>query len=194
MKRAQLRTQLRQARQALSVEKQDIASQRVCNHLLNLPQVQSATTLAAYIASPSELSLTPFIQALWSLGKRVVVPVVDPQQAGIMWFLPYQASTPLHSNSFGIHEPLLDTDKAVPLTAIDVMCTPLVGFDKQGQRMGMGGGYYDRLLAPWYAGEHSHLVPIGVAHDCQYVDTLPSETWDIPLPLVITPSKLWQFS
>ncbi len=78
----------------------------------------------------------------------------------------------------------------LPLSKLDVLITPLVAFDEQGQRLGMGGGFYDRTLQNW---RDIGLQPVGYAHDCQGVERLPVEEWDIPLPAVITPTKVWQW-
>lgn len=67
---------------------------------------------------------------------------------------------------------------------------PLVAFDEYGQRLGMGGGFYDRTLQNW---QHYKMQPVGYAHDCQLVEKLPVEEWDIPLPAVVTPSKVWEW-
>ncbi|MED6100638.1 5-formyltetrahydrofolate cyclo-ligase [Klebsiella pneumoniae] len=87
-----------------------------------------------------------------------------------------------------IREPKLDVRDVLPLAELDVLVTPLVAFDVSGQRLGMGGGFYDRTLQNW---QQYRLQPVGYAHDCQQVDSLPSEEWDIPLPAVITPGKTW---
>lgn len=192
--RAQLRTQLRQTRRALTLSEQQQAALQVSTHLLQQPFIQDAKTVAVYLASDAELDLTPFIEQLWALSKQVVVPVVSTQHAGQMWFAPYRADSVLVNNKFGIAEPQHSANDAVPLLQLDVICVPLVGFDSTGQRIGMGGGFYDRLLAPWYQGQLAHLRPVGIAHNCQHLPVLPAATWDIPLPMVITPSKLWQFS
>ncbi len=69
---------------------------------------------------------------------------------------------------------------------------PLVAFDSQGQRLGMGGGFYDRTLAQTDLMKKSPLR-IGLAHDCQYLDYLPVEPWDLPLAWVLTPKHTYQF-
>ncbi len=89
-------------------------------------------------------------------------------------------------NRLKIREPKLDVRDVLPLAELDVLVTPLVAFDVSGQRLGMGGGFYDRTLQNW---QQYRLQPVGYAHDCQQVDSLPSEEWDIPLPAVITPEK-----
>lgn len=190
----QLRTQLRAARRALTATEQDTAAQQVSERLLALDSLQAAQTIAVYLANDGEVSLAPLIQQLWQQQKQLLLPVIDPQQAGKIHFLPYRPDTIFIKNQYGIAEPNLPLNQAVPLSKIDVMCTPLVGFDSAGQRIGMGGGFYDRLLAPWFAGELPHLQPLGIAHNCQHLEQLPHEHWDIPLPQVVTPAKLWQFS
>src|SRR5690554_3325922 len=192
--RAQIRAELRAARRALTAEQQHRAATDVSAHLLQQPYIQSANRVAVYLANDGELNLMPFIEQLWALSKQVVVPVISSQQQGQMWFVPYRADSVLVNNIYGIAEPQHSANDAVPLLQLDVICVPLVGFDSTGQRIGMGGGFYDRLLAPWYQGQLAHLRPVGIAHNCQHLPVLPAATWDIPLPMVITPSKLWQFS
>ena len=94
-------------------------------------------------------------------------------------------------NRFNIEEPTLDSTAIIELTAHDCLLMPLVGFDAKGNRLGMGGGFYDRTLAPLQRlcdGPPRPLL-IGVAHDCQQVPVLPIEPWDIPLDVIITPTQ-----
>lgn len=102
----------------------------------------------------------------------------------------YEQDTVLTPNRLRIPEPPLNIQHLVTLSELDIMLVPLVAFDSQGQRLGMGGGFYDRTLANW----PSHgFLPVGLAHDCQQVDALPVAEWDVPLPALITPSKIWQW-
>lgn len=95
-------------------------------------------------------------------------------------------------NRYGIAEPKLDQRLICPVRELDIIGTPLVAFDQSGQRLGMGGGYYDRTLAPWFKTQQG-AMPIGLAHDCQQVEQLPTASWDIPLRKIVTPSKVWQW-
>ena len=72
---------------------------------------------------------------------------------------------------------------------LDMVCMPLVGFDRQCHRLGMGGGFYDRSLAN---NKNPKLTKLGLAHDCQQVDVLANQPWDIPLDGVLTPTHYWQ--
>ncbi|GAL27902.1 5-formyltetrahydrofolate cyclo-ligase [Vibrio variabilis] len=107
-------------------------------------------------------------------------------------FLRYAPTTPLVYNQYKILEPRLDKQMICPVADLDIIFTPLVAFDEQGQRLGMGGGYYDRTLAPWES-KSTGPIAIGLAHDCQQVSALPTESWDIPLSTIMTPSKIWRW-
>lgn len=191
-RRAALRRELRAKRQALDALQQQQAAEQACERLLALEPLQSATHIALYLANDGELDPHPSIRALWSLDIHVYLPVIDEQQH--LRFAPYTANSTMASNRYGIPEPQCDAAHLITIAELDVLVVPLVGFDAQGQRIGMGGGFYDRALADWYQGKFPALHPLGFAHDCQRVDSIPTEPWDIPLPRILTPSKLWQFS
>ena len=95
-------------------------------------------------------------------------------------------------NKFGIAEPKPDVSAIILPGQLDIIFMPLVAFDDQGQRLGMGGGFYDRTLASLPQGCNKPLL-VGLAHQCQQVDMVPAEPWDVPLPRVLTPYKLWSF-
>lgn len=116
--------------------------------------------------------------------------MLHPFASGHLLFLRYTPETVLTPNKLRIPEPPLDIRQMITLDRLDVMMVPLVAFDDSGQRLGMGGGFYDRTLQNWR--QHGFL-PVGVAHDCQQVERLPAEEWDVPLPAVLTPSRLWQW-
>lgn len=186
--RQTIRNEIRQRRRALTpVQQQDFAWQiaiRVAQHR----GIQSVQRIAAFLSFDGELNTGPLIEQLWQLGKRVFLPVLHPFSPGNLLFLRYTAETPLIHNRFNILEPALDVRDVLPVSQLEVVLTPLVAFDSQGQRLGMGGGFYDRTLQNWQC---CGPYPMGLAHDCQQVTALPVEQWDIPLPKIITPSKTW---
>ncbi|MBW9849312.1 5-formyltetrahydrofolate cyclo-ligase, partial [Escherichia coli] len=118
-------------------------------------------------------------------GKGVNFPVLNPFRADNLLFLDSHPQSELVMNRLKIHEPKLDLRDVLPLSRLGVLITPLVAFDEYGKRLGMGGGFYDRTLQNW---QHYKMQPAGSAHDFQLVEKLPVEAWDIPLPVVVTPS------
>ncbi len=155
-----------------------------------LPEIKSAQHIAIYLSADGELDTKPLIESLWQQGKSIYLPVIHPFSKGQLLFLQYIDDEQLIYNKYGILEPALDIRFLKPVRELDVICTPLVGFDSVGHRLGMGGGYYDRTLSRWFStGEGAK--PIGIAHDCQHVEHLPVESWDIPLPKIVTPSQIW---
>ncbi|MBY8316949.1 5-formyltetrahydrofolate cyclo-ligase [Vibrio fluvialis] len=190
--RQELRKLIRQQRNQLSSDIQYQASQDLIPRFAALPEMQTCHHIALYLSTDGELDTQPLIEWLWSQGKAVYLPVLHPFSAGHLLFLHYQSSTPMTYNKFGILEPKLDQTLVKPVKELDLICTPLVAFDSHGHRLGMGGGYYDRTLAHWFkTGEGAQ--PMGLAHDCQHVEQLPTEAWDIPLPKIVTPSQIWQW-
>jgi 5-formyltetrahydrofolate cyclo-ligase len=159
--------------------------------MLDALKVNQVKHVALYLTHDGELATPPLIEALWQLGIQTYLPRLHPFNAGQLVFLHYSANTPMQPNQFGILEPKLDVRAIMPIERLDVVITPLVAFDLKGNRMGMGGGYYDRTLANWQ--DKGKPLPMGYAHDCQQVTRLPCEHWDVPLPFIITPSRVLKF-
>ena len=189
--RSQLRKEIRQRRITLSVIQQRNAAIALATSLSSHSKIQAANRIAVYLTNDGELGTAAFIDWCWQQQKEVYLPVLHPFSSGNLLFLRYQQDSKLISNAFGILEPKLDVTKVCPLTELDIICTPLVAFDETGARLGMGGGFYDRSLAHW---QQTKLYPLGLAHDWQLVKNIPVESWDIPLPEIITPSKNYYFT
>lgn len=188
--RQQIRQHIRQRRRALTPEQQAQFALQGAERMMSYPPVVLAQNVALFLSFDGELDTRPLIDLLWRAGKRVYLPVLHPFSPGNLLFLHYHPHSELVRNRLKIDEPKLDVRDVLPLSQLDVLMVPLVAFDTAGQRLGMGGGFYDRTLQNWQA---YHLHPVGYAHDCQQVDALPTAHWDIPLPAVITPSTLWQW-
>lgn len=179
---------MRDKRSQLTSAQQISASLALRARLIQDPMVQSAQYIAAYLPQNGEPDLMPFIQWAWQQQKILSLPVVHPEQAGKMRFHQYQVHTSLVTNQYGILEP--DPGKTQCLDdQLEVLLIPLVAFDSQGQRLGMGGGYYDRAIERLRA-NNPELVLYGIAHDCQRVDRLFCEPWDIPMQKIFTEKAL----
>ncbi|MBC8949691.1 MULTISPECIES: 5-formyltetrahydrofolate cyclo-ligase [Xenorhabdus] len=188
--RKSIRKKIRQLRQNLSPEQQLQFAQQAVKQAIAHPKIQQADKVALYLSFDGELDTRPLMQQLWQQNKQVYLPILHPFSRNHLLFLRYCADTPLIRNRFNIEEPQLDIRQVLPISELDVMFIPLVAFDCTGQRLGMGGGFYDRTLAKW---QQQNFYPIGLAHNLQLVEKLPSESWDIPLPEIITPEKVWQW-
>ena len=191
--RQQLRSHIRALRRSLSAEQQHQASLDLVQQLLPRPEIQQAQHIALYLTNDGELDTTPLIQALWQQGKSLYLPLLHPVVPGYLVFQLYTPDTVLTPNQFGIGEPELNCSLLRPVSQLDLMFTPLVAFDSQGQRLGMGGGFYDRTLSQLDSTVRKPQL-IGLAHDCQHVEAVPVEAWDIPLPAICTPSRFCTFS
>jgi len=186
--RQEIRKHIRQLRRTLTAEQQTHFAEQAADRMMAYAPMLLAHTVAVFLSFDGELDTRPLIDRLWRAGKRVYLPVLHPFSPGNLLFLHYHPESELVVNRLNISEPKLDVRDVLPLERLDVLVTPLVAFDTQGQRLGMGGGFYDRTLQNW---QQHGLQPVGYAHDCQQVAALPSEEWDIPLPAVVTPSRLW---
>lgn len=186
--RRDLRRSLRQQRAKLSPAIQLAHAQSVSRHLIGSGTLLAGRTFAIYSATNGELDTAPIIDHLQATGRVVALPVVN--RAGTMDCYRVTAATPLLINRFGIPEPDPLNATYVPRLALDVVFVPLVAFDNFGHRLGMGGGYYDRFLTR----RGRRPLVIGLAHAFQEVDSVPHETWDVPLDAVVTESGLKGFS
>jgi 5-formyltetrahydrofolate cyclo-ligase len=186
--RTQIRYRIRLARRELSAIQQQQDSQTLFSRLIKHNKVLEAKKISVTLAHDGEIDTFAFIKWCWENNKKVYLPVVHPFSKGHLLFLQYTPNSEMHPNRYGILEPKLEQRHSCAAHELDLIFTPIVAFDDSGNRMGMGGGYYDRMLAPWFK-EKTGPYPIGLAHDCQQVEHLPVEPWDVPLPEIITPSK-----
>lgn len=136
--------------------------------------------VAGYIALGSEVDPHKLLQAAHEAGCTIVLPHVQ-SKVQPMQFLRYEWRAPLHKGPFGLMQP----NASAPPIAPDVVLLPLLGFDRDGNRLGQGAGHYDRALS---------LLPdairIGLGWSCQEIDALPADPWDEPLHAICTEKEL----
>ena len=180
--RNQLRQQIRKTRANLTALQQQQAEDSITQQALALIEERNAQHIALYVSFDGEISTEKLIKTLWAQDKHVYLPVLHPFNPNHLLFLRYLPDTPMLKNKFGIWEPKFNVQNVLPLDELDILFTPLVAFDKQGNRLGMGGGFYDRTLQNW---QNSSFIPVGLAHQCQQVEQLPTEAWDVPLHQIL---------
>jgi len=193
--RRQLRKQLRSQRRSLSAAQQEAAARALLKKLRTHPVFVRSHHLAFYMAEDGEIDPCHILKAAAKMGKRCYLPILHPFVFGKIWFARYTIGDPLVKNYFGLAEPLLRT-RPFPPWGLDMVLLPLVGFDRRGQRLGMGGGFYDRTFGfigpPLRRPRRPQLV--GLAHHCQEVQGLTKAVWDVALDYIITDRESIQVS
>lgn len=191
----QLRQHVKSRRDALSSAHQQAAAHALAQRIIATPSYQRSQHIAAYWAVGGEISVQPLIDDAWNKGKQCYLPVINGQT---MIFVAYAPTTEMTTNGFNIPEPL-DHTITIDVRALELVITPLVAFDKEGHRLGMGGGYYDRtfaFLGSQIAKNHQACADenkpelMGVAHECQEVERLTVEPWDVALHSMVTDKRL----
>ena len=195
-KRQQIRAELKQRRTEHSASECQSLSRQICIHLRNERQFTNRRRFAFYFPVGNEVDLLDLMYHAWSFRKQTFLPVLARFPKGSLWWIEHTESTPMYENRFGIPEPHHPAhSRRTKLRSLDMIFMPLVAFDSKGNRMGMGGGFYDRSLkncyrinSPWH-----RPIRMGVAYSWQEVDTIPTEKWDIPLDAIATESGVTWF-
>ena len=180
--RPELRRQLQARRAALAPGERLAAADAVARHLADQSSLRQPGYVAGYWAVGGEVPLHA-VQMRLAPAQVWCLPVL--QEDGHLRFAPWRAGDALANNRFGIPEPAVDPASTLAPEALSVVLLPLVGFDRAGNRLGMGGGYYDRSFA---FRREAPAPPrlVGVAYACQELPALAAEDWDVPLDAVAT--------
>ena len=180
-----MRLAIRERRDGVDADEAAASSMAVTARLARVPALREASPVAGYRAVRGEVDIDAALALLAKRGATVTVPRVIGEH---LEFVPWSPDQPVAAGSFGIPEPL--GGEAIPLGAHEAVLAPLVAFDAAGNRLGQGGGFYDRALAA--CGDRRPLV-IGVAHSFQQVDAVPRGAWDVPLDAVVTQDETIEF-
>tara|TARA_R110001606_G_C15378711_1_gene650207 strand:- start:937 stop:1533 length:597 start_codon:yes stop_codon:yes gene_type:complete len=195
-KRALIRQQIRKARNSLSKFEQKIAAESLkvnfTQHLKQQKTIENAH-IGIYFSNDAELDTSLLIKDLWTKNHTLYLPVIHPFNGTTLYFQRYEENSPMRANRYGILEPKLNCSQICPLAELDYLLMPLVAFDDNGNRLGMGGGFYDKTLARYEKENWQKPQLIGLAHQCQHVPSLPVESWDVPLNYIITPQKIYHW-
>lgn len=188
-----LRQQIRERRRALSDTEREHAAFMLCERIASSRLFQQSKHIAFYLPNDGEMDLTLLIKHAWQLGKQCYLPVLAEPNTQRLWFIPYTPSTKLRNNRFGIPEPVHSNKTRLTKTlSLDLILMPLVAFDEQGNRMGMGGGFYDRSLAFLQHRQHWHKPNLlGIGYEFQKQEQLEVNRWDVPLQAVATEKSLY---
>jgi len=189
--RKALRASLRQSRQELSSEKQHVAARSLLDLIGHQDFFRVAQRIAFYQVIDGEIDPKLLLDLALSEGKACFLPVLSRENPEFVSFAPYDADTALVENQWGIAEPSPDT--IVSPTNFDVVFVPLVGFNEQCFRLGMGKGFYDRTFSFKIFNRRSRPLLVGLAHESQLVkETFPMESWDVRLDAIATDKKMYR--
>ena len=176
----EIRRQIAAKRKTLDAQWLKATSVRVVENLQSLETFKTAKTLALYMASGGEVDLESLLPVCWNLGKRTCIPVFNTKTQ-LYGMAELSADTPCRTGHYGIREPIAPTP--VSMTEIEWIAVPGMAFDPQGNRLGRGGGHYDRLLKG-FRGQ-----AVGVAFDFQLLPRIPIDSNDQPVRCIVSDIK-----
>ena len=179
-----IRANIRQALSLLSREQIEQDSLQACAAVLSLGEYHSARTIMLYLPLSDEIDCLPIARQAWQDGKIVLVPKVDWGEHQMIAVRMDSLAQAKPTGKHGLRE--VDRSDAWPIEQIDLAIVPGLAFDRKGNRLGRGGGFYDRFLAS----SNLKAVTCGVAFDCQVLETLPVHAHDRPVDMLATPSGL----
>lgn len=181
--KSRLRKELRRRRAAVADTQRSMWDDRINQHLELHAGRTASRAVAAYMAFDGEPDLGPALRRLLGKGVTVALPVVvDLPGKPVITFRQWDKTTEMVANRFGIPEP--DGTRDIRITDIDLVLVPLVGWDNEGGRLGMGASFYDRLFQA-YAGM-ARPLRVGVGYELQRLDRVPREPWDVRLHGMVT--------
>jgi len=189
---ASIRKQKRRQRRELSLSEQNRHTAQLAGQITHLNEYKRSRHIACYLANDGEISPDNIIEHAWKHNKLIYLPVLAPFQ-NRLYFAPYTQNCRLLNNRFNIIEPDTHPSQWCQAWQLDLLLLPLVAFDSSGNRIGMGGGFYDRTLA--YL-NHMKVWKkpglIGLAHELQKCEALSRQYWDIPLDMIATEKTIYR--
>ncbi len=187
--RAELRARLRAERAALGAGERIAAANALISTLEQLPEFLVDTHVAGYWAVNGELPLNIALGRLHARAQNYYLPVLAA--GNLLKFGEWRPGVAVRANRYGIPEPVCDDASLLSATQIELMLVPLLGFDRRGNRLGAGAGYYDRSFA-FLRGMTRPAQPllVGIGYHFQELPELPTESWDVPLDFIATDREL----
>jgi len=184
-----LRDEMRARRRALSAREQNKVGKALALQLLGIPGLSGGQRFAAYLTNDGEIDPLPMMRVLIERKRRCFLPIIVPLRRPLLRFGELKPDGRLKSNRFGILEPQVPPRSTYKIVQLDWIFVPLVAFDLTGNRLGMGGGFYDATLDVLRHRRHGQRPRlIGLAHEFQRVNRLDVDSWDVPLHGIVTDS------
>jgi 5-formyltetrahydrofolate cyclo-ligase len=187
----QLRKSLRAERRAIDLADRHLAALSSRDRLAESALFQAAIHIGCYLAQGSEFDLQPIIELIWASQKQCYLPVLADSAEKTLHFVAYAAGDPLQVNHHAIREPVFSAAKERQPSALDLVLVPLIGFDREGHRLGSGSGYYDRTFAFLQSpARPKQPCFVGVGFQVQEREVIPYDAWDVRMDGVLTEQAL----
>ena len=182
-----LRQQLKAQRKQLTQLQQTQAAEKMVRHLSHSNWYKKARYIALYLPVNGEADPRALFENNKDPHKKFYLPVLSPSHDKHLCFVQWDTNTLFRKNIYAIPEPLITAYNHIPTAQLDLVLMPLLAFDTQGNRLGMGGGYYDRSFA--FKRQNPALdTPrlIAYAYQFQQQDRLLAQDWDVPFDAYVT--------
>jgi len=189
--RKTIRKTINDRRSRLPITDREVASRRACHHILNAELYQQSQHLGLYFSYNGEIDPHIVFKTALQDGKSCYLPVLDPVEHKKLVFVHYESGDSLIPNQFDIPEPILSATNIYPSAQLDLVIMPLVAFDDNGHRLGMGAGYYDRTFAFLIDDHRQKPQLIGLAYEFQHHESIEPKAWDVPMHGVSTEKQLY---
>jgi 5-formyltetrahydrofolate cyclo-ligase len=191
LNKSELRKKIRSQINAVDEAVREKSALAAARWLTSSDVFQQSEHIACYFPRGMEFSTIPIIHAIWAAKKKCYLPLLPNDDSKILNFADYSATDNLTLNQYQIFEP--DSVEFFVAPSLDLVLMPVIGFDKKGNRLGSGGGYYDRTFA-FTKNSETRPVLLGVGYAFQMVSDLPRDEWDVLLDGVLTDKELLLFS
>jgi 5-formyltetrahydrofolate cyclo-ligase len=189
--KVELRKFMRSQRRSLSGDEQARASVGLLKQLKSIPEFAESGSIAMYLVNDGEIDPVQAMNWCWKRGTKTYVPVVVQENENSLLFAEINTQSEFRNNRFGISEPVTKYNQLLEARQLDLVLMPLVAFDESGNRIGMGGGFYDTTFEFVRSQGVNRPVLIGIAHEIQKVDQIVAQPWDIPLGRVVTDRNVY---
>ncbi|MDZ7773333.1 MAG: 5-formyltetrahydrofolate cyclo-ligase [Balneolaceae bacterium] len=183
VQKERVRTSLLDRRRRITKARYRAKSEIIRERLTDMPEFQDARTVHCYVSmnDRGEPDTHPLLREMLDAGRRVVVPVTD-FDSGTLRHVELTSLEELRPNKWGVEEP--EEGEEVPLPELDFIVVPMVGGDRQCNRLGYGKGFYDRFL------ERTDCFRVGLLFEECYVNELPADPFDVPMDAIVTDRQL----
>lgn len=189
-----LRRRLRAQRRAVGPGERRVAGRALARQLARVRYLRGARRIAGYWPADGEIDIRPALERALAAGSQVYLPRLVQAPRPRLCFAPWRPGARMEPNRYGIAEPVAPAGAVLTARQLDVIVLPLVGFDAAGNRLGMGGGWYDRSLAfrrRSRSAAASRPRLLGVAYELQRLDRLAPRAWDVPVDLIVTDQRVY---